>query len=104
MVKYLLSNFSSSMVAEPKYTSEHTELSEDEFNEQRVGAVAVIRNPAFARLLQVPVCRKYIQLQEGDIALVVGTDGGKLRYDAKSLPPELSLTFEKVEIKGSVAV
>lgn len=104
MVKYLLSNFSSSMVAEPKYATENTELSEDEFNEQRVGAIAVIRNPAFARLLQVPVCKKYIQLREGDIALVVGTDGGKLRYDAKSLPPELSLTFEKIEIKGSAAV
>ncbi len=102
MVKtYLLSSFSSSMVAEPNYSAEHTELTEDEFNELKTEAVAVIRNPAFARLLRVPVCRKYIQLREGDIALVVGTDGGKLRYDAKSLPPELSLTFEKIEIKGA---
>ncbi|WP_458406017.1 hypothetical protein [Methanobrevibacter sp.] len=100
MVKYLLSSFSSNMVAEPQYNAEHTELTEDEFNEQRVGAVAVIRNPAFARLLHVPVCKKFIQMREGDVALVVGTDGGKLKYNASCLPPELSLTFEKVEIKG----
>ena len=98
MVKYLLSNFASSMVAEPCYDAKHTELTEDEFNELKSGAIAVIRNPAFARILQVPVCKKYIQLKEGDIALVVGTDGGKLPYSAKCMPEGLSLTFEKVEI------
>ena len=99
MVKYLLSNWSSNMVTEPKYTAEHTELTEDEFNELRVDAVAVVGNPAFARLLQVPRCKKFITLKEGDIALVVGTDGGKLPYNATSLPEGLSLTYEKVEIQ-----
>lgn len=42
--------------------------------------------------------QKYIQLREGDVALVVGTDGGKLPYNATGLPEGLSLTFEKVEI------
>lgn len=102
MVKYLLSNFSTNMVAEPCYNAVHTELSEEEFNELRVNAVAVIRNPAFARLLRVPVCRKYLTLKEGDIALVVGTDGGKLPYNAKCLPDGVSLTFEKVEIEAIV--
>ena len=101
MVKYLLSNFSTNMVAESEYIAEHTELTEEEFEEEKVDAVAVIRNPAFARLLQVPLCKRFIQLKKDDVALVVGTDGGKLRYDAKSLPPELSLTFEKIEIKGA---
>ena len=102
MVKYLLSNFSTNMVAEPRYTACHTELSEDEFNELKVDAVAVIRNPAFARLLKVPICKKFLTLKAGDIALVVGTDGGKLPYNAKSLPEGLSLTYEKVEIEAVV--
>lgn len=99
MVKYLLSNFSTNMVPEPRYIAEHTELTEDEFNELRVDAVAVVGNPAFARILKVPRCKKFITLKEGDVALVVGTDGGKLDYNATSLPAGLSLTFEKVEIK-----
>ena len=102
MVKYLLSNFSTNMVAEPRYNAVHTELSEEEFNELKVDAVAVIRNPAFARLLKVPMCRRYITLKEGDIALVVGTDGGKLPYNAQGLPHGLSLTYEKVEIEAIV--
>lgn len=100
MVKYLLSNFSTNMVQEPRYNAVHTELTEEEFNELKSDAVAVIRNPAFARLLKVPVCSKYLTLKEGDVALVVGTDGGKLPYNAKRLPEGLSLTYEKVEIEA----
>ncbi len=102
MVKYLLSNFTSSMVDETRFNAVHTELTEEEFNELKVDAVAVIRNPAFARLLHVPMCRRYIQLKKGDIALVVGTEGGKLNYHARSLPEGLSLTYEKVEIEAIV--
>ena len=99
MVKYLLSNFSTNMVDESEYIAKHKELTEDEFEEEKVGAVAVVRNPAFARLLRVPLCRRFIQLKEGDVALVVGTDGGKLPYNARSLPAGVSLTFEKVIVK-----
>ena len=103
MVKYLLSHWSTQMVAEPCYTAKHTELSRDEFEELKVGAVAVIRNPAFARILKVPLCKKFITLKEDDVALVVGTRGGKLPYDAKSLPKGLELTFEKIQIKKVTA-
>lgn len=65
MVKYLLSNFSTNMVAEPMYTAEHTELTEEEFNELKSDAVAVIRNPAFARLLQVPTCKNTFNYVKG---------------------------------------
>lgn len=102
MVKYLLSNFSTNMVDESRYVAEHRELSEEEFEKLRIDAVAVIRNPAFARLLKVPACSKYITLREGDVALIIGTTGGKLPYNAKSLPEGVSLTFEKVEIKTGV--
>ena len=98
MVKYLLSNFSPNMVAESDYTTTHQKLTESEFNELKAGAVAIIRNPAFARLLNVPMCRKFITLKKGDVALIVGTDGGKLDYNATSLPEGLSLTYEKIEV------
>ena len=86
------------MVSESRYTTEHVELSKEEFDELCVDAVAVVGNPAFARLLNVPVCKKFISLKRGDVALIVGTVGGKLPYNATSLPEGLSLTYEKVEI------
>ena len=100
MVKYLLSHWSSNMVPEPRYTAEHTELSRKEFEELRVDAVAIVGNPAFARLLKVPRCKKFITLRPGDVALIIGTDGGKLPYywNGPSLPEGLSFTYEKVEI------
>ena len=101
MATYLLSSISTNMVDDTDYFAKHTDLTPDEFEELKVGAVAVIRNPAFARILKVPLCKRFITLKEDDVALVVGTSGGKLPYDAKSLPPELSLTFEKIEIKGA---
>lgn len=100
MVKYLLSNFSTNMVPETRYTTVHQELTEDEFNELKTDAVAVISHPAFARLLHVPRVKKYITLKPGDKALVVGTDGGKLPYHATCLPKGLSLTYELVKIEG----
>lgn len=98
MATYLLSSFSTNMVDESEYFAKHTELTPDKFEELKVEAVAVIRNPAFARILKVPLCKKFITLKEGDVALVVGTSGGKLPYNAKSLPKGLELTYEKVEI------
>ena len=77
------------------------EYTEEEFNKLRCGAEAVIRNPAFARLLNVPMCKKFIQMKTGDAALVVGTDGGKLNYHANSLPEGISLKYTKVEILGA---
>ena len=52
MVKYLLSNFSTNMVAEPHYIAFHKELTEDEFNELKADAVAIVSNPSFAHLLK----------------------------------------------------
>lgn len=101
MTLYLLSNFSLDMVAEEQSIQKITKLTEEEFNKLRCGAEAVIRNPAFARLLNVPMCKKFIQMKTGDAALVVGTDGGKLNYHANSLPEGISLKYTKVEILGA---
>ncbi len=98
MVKYLLSNFSLDMVDEKDYTPLVKEISEEEFNNLKSDAIAVVKHPAFARLLHVPMCKQFIQLQKGDMALVVGTDGGKLDYNARFLPEGLSLKYRKVEI------
>lgn len=98
MVKYLLSNFSFDMINESEYVPKVNEISEDEFNTLKEDAVAVIRHPAFAKLLHVPVVKKFIQMKKGDVALVVGTDGGKLPYNAQTLPDGLSLKYSKVEI------
>ncbi|WP_458456183.1 hypothetical protein [Methanobrevibacter sp.] len=98
MVKYLLSNFSLDMVDSKHYKPDVEVISEEEFNNLKEGAIPVMGNPAFARLFNVPCIKSYIKLQKGDVALVVGTDGGKLDYHATSLPDNLSLKYKKVEI------
>ena len=98
MVNYLLSNFSTDMVAETDCSANITEISESEFNNLKQEAIAIIRHPAFARILKVPRCKKFIQLHKGDTALIIGTDGGKLDYDAMDVPEGLSLKYRKVEI------
>lgn len=98
MTKYLLSNFSLNMVDSEHYKPDIKTISEDEFNQEKVGAIPIMGNPAFARIFKVPCMKTYIQLQPGDIALVVGTSGGKLNPRAKSLPPGLSFNYKRVEI------
>lgn len=98
MVKYLLSSFNPNMIDSNRYATKGEEITEEEFNQEKVGAIAVINHPAFARILQVPLVKKYIRLHPGDVALVVGTDGGKLDYQATSLPEGLSLKFNRIEI------
>jgi len=100
MAKYLLSNFSLDMVDEPGYSPKIHEISKEEFDSLKSDAIAVVKHPGFARLLKVPMCKKFIRLHKGDIALVVGTVGGKLDYNAHSLPDHLSLKYRKVEIVG----
>ncbi|MBO6274814.1 MAG: hypothetical protein J6M91_04630 [Methanobrevibacter sp.] len=98
MVNYLLSNFSTDMIAESNCSANISEISEEEFNKDKQEAVAIIRHPAFARILHVPMCKKFIQLYKGDTAIIIGTDGGKLDYNARELPSDLSLKYRKVEI------
>ena len=100
MVKYLLSAFNPDMVNIKEYETRTSELSEEEFNAEKVYAISVIQHPGFARLLNVPRVKKYLDLKIGDELLVVGTKGGKLDYHAKSLPAGLSLRYRKIKIEG----
>ena len=87
------------MVNLEEYDSSTKELSEDEFNQEKVDAICIINHPGYARLLQVPRVNKYLDLQVGDELLVVGTRGGKLPYWAKRLPTGVSLRYRKMLIK-----
>lgn len=98
MVKYLLSSFSPGMVESKHYQPDIKEISEEEFEMEKQDAICVISNPAFARIFKVPMCRKYIKLQPGDVALVLSTDGGKLPGNASCLPEGLSWKYTRITI------
>lgn len=98
MTKYLLSNFSLNMVDSDHYKPDIRCISEEEFLEEKQDAIPIMGNPAFARMFKVPCMKTYIQLQPGDVALVVGTTGGKLDIHAKTLPEGLSFNYKRVEI------
>lgn len=98
MTKYILSSFNPNMIDSKRYETKGEEISEDEFKDELTDAIAVVSHPAFARILKVPQVRKYIKLHPGDVALVISTDGGKLDYNARDLPPHLSLKYDRIEI------
>lgn len=98
MTKYVLSSFKPDMIDLKKYRTEGEEISEDEFKDELTDAIAVVSHPAFARILKLPQVRTHIRLHPGDVALVISTEGGKLDYNARELPPHLSLKYDRIEI------
>ena len=99
MVKYLLSNFSWDMVEGDVHVVKN-DLTREEFEELRCDAIPIVGHPGIARIIGVPYHSEFITLEEGDTALIVGTDGGKLPYSAKCLPGHLSLKFKQVSIEA----
>lgn len=98
MVKYLLHGWGWGMPQPQSGVMVYHTLSEEEFNIQRVGAESHIGNQAVARLLRAPFNPNHIELNVGDIALVVYTEGGKLPYNATSLPKGVTFAYKYVKI------
>ena len=102
MVKYLLHGWGWGMPQPQSGVMVYHTLSEEEFNIQRVGAESHIGNQAVARLLHAPFNPNHIELNVGDTALVVYTEGGKLPYNATSLPDGITFAYKCVKILDEI--
>lgn len=98
MTCYTLSGWGWSMPQPESGVMVYHTLTEEEFNIQRIGAVSCIGNPSAARILKAPFNPQHIQLKVGDVALVVYTEGGKLPYNATSLPEGVTFGFKCIKI------
>ena len=102
MAFYLLNGWGWTMPQPKKGTIRYEDLSAKEFTEklEKGECISCIGNPALARILKIPYNPSWINLKDGDTAVVVNIQGGKLPFSAKELPLDVSLKFTKVEIEG----
>ena len=104
MVKYVLNGWGWNM-PQPKTGDIHyDDLTEEEFDQEIVGAISCIGNPILARLLELPYNPSYINLEPGDVALVINLSGGRIPIGADEFPNDVRVKYTKVEIKEAVAV
>lgn len=99
MVKYLLNGWGWTMPQPKKGYIKYDDLTADEFEKELKGdCVSCIGNPVLARILDVPYAPSWVRLKEGDTAIVIQIQGGKIPQNAKTLPLDVNLKFTKVEV------
>ena len=74
------------------------DLNEKEFELEKHGAISCVGHPGLAEILDVDYNPEYIQLNVGDTALVVSTNGKKLPYECRELLPGITLSYKCVKI------
>ncbi len=85
------------MINLSEYSTHHKEISEEEFAENAKKASSFIGNRGIANRYGLLFNRRPINLLPGDDAYVVYIHGGVLPENG-SLPANVSLTFEHVEV------
>ena len=103
MTAYVTNSWSWTM-APSKGVVEYKDLTEDEFDREIVDAIPCIGNPILARLLELPYNPSYINLEPGDVALVINLSGGRIPVGAEEFPDDVRVKYTKVEIKEAAAV
>ncbi len=98
MVKYILNGWGWNMPQPSKGTVTFEDLTKEEFEEEIKGAISCIGNPALARVLELPYSPSYINLQPGDVAIVITMRGGKLPHNASEVPENVHLKFTRTEV------
>ena len=102
MGKFILNGWGWGMPQPKKGSIEYEDLTKEQFQEEIKDATSCIGNPALARVLKLPYCPGYINLEEGDIAIVIRMNGGRLPAYARTVPEDIDLKFTKVEIKEAI--
>lgn len=103
MAKYILNGWGWFM-PQPKSGDIHYEdLSEEEFDKEVTDAISCIGNPIIARVLELPYNPSRINLNEGDVALVVNLKGGRLPVGSTEIPDDVLVKYTKVEIMEATA-
>ena len=103
MTVYLTNAWAWNMPHAKKGSVDYRDLSEDEFLKESKGAISCIGNPILAHILKLPYNPSYIDLDEGDVAIVIGLKGGRLPVGTTEFPDDVSVKYTRVEIKEATA-
>ena len=66
--------------------------------------MSCIGNPILARILELPYNPSYINLDVGDVALVINLRGGRIPVGTTEFPDDVHVKYTRVEIKEAAAV
>jgi len=102
MAKYILNGWGWNMPHPKKGSLDYEDLSEEQFGKEVTDAISCIGNPILARVLELPYNPSYIDLEVGDIALVVNLRGGRLHAGAEEFPEDVTVKYTKVTMKEAV--
>ncbi|MBQ2651928.1 MAG: hypothetical protein IJF83_00080 [Methanobrevibacter sp.] len=104
MTKYVLNSWAWNMAQPKKGTVDYEDLTEDEFDREVVGAISCIGNPILAQILELPYNPSYINLDVGDVALVISLKGGRIPVGTTEFPEDVTVKYTKVEIQEAAVV
>lgn len=103
MARYLLNGWGWNMPHPKKGTVNYEDLTEEEFEKEIEGAISCIGNPILAQILRLPYNPSYINLDEGDVAIVISLKGGRLPVGTTEFPEDVSVKYTRVEIGEATA-
>lgn len=103
-MKFVLNGWGWGMPQPKNGIIKYDDLTENEFNEEVEGAVSCIGNPILARILELPYNPSYINLDVGDVALVINLRGGRIPVGTTEFPDDVHVKYTRVEIKEAAAV
>ena len=104
MNKYVVNSWAWNMANPKKGTVTYEDLSEEEFDKEIKGAISCIGNPILAQILELPYNPSYINLNVGDVALVISLKGGRIPIGTTEFPDDVSVKYTKVEIQEAAVV
>lgn len=98
MVKYILNGWGWNMPHPKKGSTNYEDLTPEEFEKEIEDAISCVGNPILARILELPYNPSYIDLNVGDVAIVINLKGGRLPVGAKEFPSDVEVKYTKVEL------
>lgn len=99
MTSYILNGWGWNMPHPKKGTIKYKDLTEKEFDREIEGAISCIGNPILAQILELPYNPSYINLDVGDVALVINLRGGRLPIGTTEFPENVTVKYTRVEIQ-----
>lgn len=99
MTKVILNGWGWFMPQPKEGLLKYKDLTEEEFDKESKGAISHIGNPILAQILELPYNPGYINLDVGDVALVINLKGGRIPVGTTEFPPNVDVKYTRVEVQ-----
>jgi hypothetical protein len=97
-MKYINNAFSPSMVDLAKFSVSFEEITREQFEEEKKGAISVVGHQNTAEALNVKFNRTTLKLKNGDVLIIAQLLGGRLPEGTTPITEMMEFKFLKVVI------